>query len=151
MATVRHKPHRSGNLEPGRIEYYPDCPTYHRPGFECTTCRIRRRRATEPNTWYYKPRNWMQARDGVTIRHQSRKSNVLDVWADLDRDRPQTDPLVWLRLVLKRCIAWGVNVDGVPVPLGAVAKAPKPRQPAYPDKGPSVAKVRTVVGNRRVG
>ena len=132
MATVRHKPHKSGNLEQGRHEYYSDCPTKHRPPFECTTCRIRRRRENEPDTWYYKPRSWGQARDGVTIWHHSQKSNVLDIWADLDRDRPGLDELVWIRLVLKRCIAWGVNVDRVPVPLGAVQRAAT--RPAYPDK-----------------
>lgn len=104
---------------------YRDCPTCKGGQPDCITCKIRRRQENEPDTWYYKPRNYLQLIRAVTMRHESLpKSKVTDPWEDLERAKLDTDPLVWVRQVIQRGIAWGVNVDRIQVPLGRVLKRP---------------------------
>lgn len=92
----------------------PTCGSRQRPG--CTTCLVNRRRANEPDTWYYRPRTIQQAANAVTLKHSGRKSRVTDPWALLEQRKAGADPVDYDRAVLVQAIHWGVNVDAISVP-----------------------------------
>lgn len=135
----------------GKTERYPDCPACRGKQLDtpCTFCLIRRRQASEPDTWFYKPRHWNEARNVVSLKHASlpnRKTS--DPWIDLDRARMSVHPLVYQRQVLRRAIAWGVNIDRAQVPLGAVPKRKPVPIPAFPDKPPPTEQAKPPVKAR---